>query len=96
MLLMLKFCVNLPTALDFALFFAHRAFLEKDAQVLVQNCIPWIYYVNLNYEIGRGVAPSVVALASLCYVVQSSEDYHKPEFRDKLLKGLQHQTNLMR
>ena len=31
MLLMLNFRVNIPTALDFALFFAHRVFAEADA-----------------------------------------------------------------
>ena len=31
MLLLLGFRVNIPTALDFALFFAHRAFAEQDA-----------------------------------------------------------------
>lgn len=69
MLLMLNFRVNIPTALDFALFFAHRAYAEADAQALVQNCIPWMYFVSLNYDLGRGIKPSSVALASLCHVV---------------------------
>lgn len=71
MLLMMGFRVNMPTALDFALFFAHRAFTEPDAQVLVQNCIPWMYFVSLNYDVGRGVTPSAVALAALCHVIQT-------------------------
>ena len=69
MLLMLTFRVNIPTALDFALFFAHRAYAEEDAQVLVQNCIPWMYFIGLNYDLGRGIKPSSVALAALCHVV---------------------------
>mmetsp|Transcript_34124 Transcript_34124/g.42190 ORF Transcript_34124/g.42190 Transcript_34124/m.42190 type:complete len:131 (-) Transcript_34124:1472-1864(-) len=96
MLLMLGFRINIPTALDFALFFAHRAFAEKDAQVLVQNCIPWMYYVGLNYDVGRGVPPSVVALTSLCYVIQASEAYHDIEIRDSLLDGLLEKEDLMR
>lgn len=96
MLLMLGFRINLPTALDFAMFFAHRVFPENEAQVLVQNCIPWMYFVNLNYDIGRGVLPSAVALAALCYVVQASESYHDPHFRNSLLHGLEEKTDLMR
>ena len=70
MLLMLNFRVNIPTALDFALFFAHRmSFTESDAQVLVQNCIPWMFFIGLNYDIGRGVKPSSVALAALSHVI---------------------------
>ena len=84
MLLMLNFRVNIPTALDFALFFAHRAYAEADAQALVQNCIPWMYFVSLNYDLGRGIKPSSVALASLCHVVQANESYHSLEIRDSL------------
>lgn len=69
MLLMLGFRINVPTALDFALFFAHCAFAENDAQTLVQNCIPWMYWVHVNYQIGRGLKQSTVALTSLCYVI---------------------------
>ena len=69
MLLMLNFRVNIPTALDFALFFAHRAYAEADAQVLVQKCIPWMFFICLNYDLGRGLKASSVALASLCHVV---------------------------
>ena len=35
MLMMLQFKINLPTPLDFALFFAHRAFEAEAAQQLV-------------------------------------------------------------
>ena len=35
MLLLLKFKINIPTALDFALFFAHMAFPREDAQLLI-------------------------------------------------------------
>lgn len=69
MLLMLNFRINTPTALDFALFFAHRVFAEGDAQVLVQNCIPWFYFLGQNYDISRGLKPSAVALAALCHVI---------------------------
>lgn len=69
MLLMLNFRINIPTALDFALFFAHRAFAEADAQILVQNCIPWMFFISLNYDIGRGLKASSIALASLCHVI---------------------------
>ena len=63
--------------------------------MLVHNCIPWMYYVNLNYDIGRGVMPSAVALAALCYVVQASESYHDPQFRNSLLHGLEDRADLM-
>ena len=96
MLLMIRWHINLPTALDFALFFAHRVFPENEAQILVQNCIPWMYYVSLNYDIGRGAAPSGVALAALCYVVQASESYHDPHLRNSLLAGLEDKQELMR
>ena len=96
MLLMLKFRVNLPTALDFALFFAHRAFEESDAQVLLQNCLPWIYFVSLNYDVGRGASPSAVALAALCNVVQASDEHHGAHIRDRLLSGLHDRSSLMR
>lgn len=72
MLLTLKFRINIPTALDFALFFAHRAFSEEYAQTLVQNCIPWLYLIGLNYDIGRGAKPSAVALAALSHTIQAS------------------------
>ena len=88
MLLMLNFRINIPTALDFALFFAHRVFDESDAQILVQNCIPWFYFVGLNYDISRGLKASAIAMAALCHVVQSSENYHNIEIRDSLLLGL--------
>lgn len=71
MLLMLNFRINIPTSLDFALFFAHRAFAELEAQSLVQKCIPWLYLIGLNYDIGRGLKPSSVALGALCHVIQA-------------------------
>ena len=54
-----------------------------------------MYYVNLNYDVGRGVNPSAVALASLCYVIQASESYHDPVYRNSLLHGLEDKTGLM-
>ena len=47
-----------------------------------------MYYVSVNYELSRGLKPSVIALASLCYVVQASEQYHNLEIRDTILEGL--------
>ncbi len=47
-----------------------------------------MYYVSVNYELGRGLKPSVIAIASLCYVVQASEQYHSLEIRDTILEGL--------
>ena len=35
MLHLLKWKINVPTAIDFALFFAHRAFCQEEAQLLV-------------------------------------------------------------
>ena len=55
-----------------------------------------MYFVGLNYDYGRGVTPSAVALASLCYVIQASEAYHDIEVRDTLLHGLHEKTDLMR
>ena len=84
MLLMLNYRINIPTALDFALFFAHKVFAEADAQHLVQKCIPWFYYMGLNYDLSRGVKPSAIALAALCHVIQGSEKYNSIELRDQL------------
>ena len=84
MLLMLNYRINIPTALDFALFFAHKVFAEADAQHLVQKCIPWFYYMSINYDLSRGVKPSAIALAALCHVIQGSESYHSIELRDQL------------
>ena len=95
MLLILKFRINIPTALDFALFFAHRAFSEADAQILVQNCIPWLYYTSLNYDLKRGLKASSIALAALCHVIQASENYHNREIRDNLLIGLLDKKDLV-
>lgn len=36
MLMMLEFKINMPTPLDFALFYAHRAYDHEAAQALVQ------------------------------------------------------------
>ena len=69
MLLLLKFKVNIPTALDFALFFAHSAFPREEAQFLVQRCLPWIYFVAVNHDINRFKKPSAIALASLCHSI---------------------------
>ena len=71
MLLLIKFKINIPTALDFTLFFVHRAFPQEEAQFLVQKCLPWIYFVSVNHEIGRFRKPSAIALASLCHVIQN-------------------------
>lgn len=95
MLLMLNFRINIPTSLDFALFFAHRTFAESDAQNLVQNCIPWLYWVGLNYDIGRGLKPSSVALAALCHVVQASDAQNNLENRNMLFQGLEDKKELM-
>ena len=96
MLLMLNFRINIPTSLDFALFFAHRAFAEADAQNLVQNCIPWLYWIGLNYDIGRGLKPSSVALAALCHVIQASNANHvNRETRDNLFVGLEDKKELI-
>ena len=85
MLLLLKFKINIPTALDFALFFAHRAFPREDAQLLIQKCLPWIYFLAVNHELGRYRKSSTVALAALCHVIQSSQEYHNIKIRDHLL-----------
>ena len=69
MLLLLKFKINIPTALDFALFFAHRAFSREDAQCMVHKCLPWFYFVAVNHEVGRFRKPSAIALAALCHVI---------------------------
>ena len=69
MLLLLRFKVNIPTALDFALFFAHSAFPREEAQFLVQRCLPWIYFVAVNHDINRFKKPSAIALASLCHSI---------------------------
>ena len=95
MLLMLNFRINIPTALDFALFFAHGVFAEADAQVLVQNCLPWMYFIGLNYDIGRGLKPSSVALAALSHVIQSSETYHSLEIRDCLFTQIGDKNELI-
>lgn len=72
MLLLIKFKINVPTALDFALFFAHRAFPREDAQWLVHKCSTWLYYVAINHEVGRYRKPSAIALAALCHVIQNT------------------------
>ena len=53
-----------------------------------------MYFVALNYDIGRGAKPSCIALAALCYVIQASETFHNVEFRDALLQGLEDQEDL--
>ena len=69
MLHLLSWKINFPTAMDFALFFAHRAFNRDDAQFLVQKCLPWFYFVALNYELARHKRPSAIALAALCHQI---------------------------
>ena len=49
MLKLLKWKINIPTALDFLLFFTHKVFPRHDAQYLVRKCLPWVYFVALNH-----------------------------------------------
>ena len=90
MLHLLKFKVNIPTALDFTLFFAHSAFSRDEAQHLVQKCLPWIYFVAVNHDINRYKKPSSIALAALCHSIQSSRSLHQVYRRDRLLRMLIH------
>ena len=69
MLELLHFKINVPTALDFLLFFTHKLFPRDDAQTLVRLSLPWVYFVSINYELGRGKRPSVVALAALLHTI---------------------------
>lgn len=69
MLKVLRYKLILPTSLDFALVFAHKLFKQDDAQMLVRNCLPWLYFVALDYDLGRGRKPSAVALAALLFNV---------------------------
>ena len=61
----------------------------------MQNCIPWLYWVGLNYDIGRGLKPSSVALAALCHVVQASDAQNNLENRNMLFQGLEDKKELM-
>ena len=95
MLHLLAWKINIPTPIDFALFFAHRAFNRDDAQFLVRMCIPWFYFVALNYELARLKRPSAIALAALCHQIQHVKRLHNEANRDRLLIGVLHKTELM-
>ena len=69
MLQLLHFNINVPTALDFLLFITHKLFPQNDAQTLVRLSLPWVYFVSINYELGRGKKSSAIALAALLHTV---------------------------
>ena len=66
----LNFKINMPTPLDFALFYAHRAFDVQIAQALVYQSLPFIYLVVCDYNLSRGLEPSVIGLASIFFTIQ--------------------------
>lgn len=92
---LLEFKINIPTAFDFMLFFAHRAFLKEDAQILVRKSLPWIYFVAINYELSRDRKPSAIALAALCHTIQNSDEYHAVEIRNRVLESFLHKKELI-
>ena len=95
-LLTLQFKLAVPTSLDFVLHFAHRAYSMTSAQELTLQCVPWLYFVSVNYEVGRGRKPSAVALASICHCIQTSSDqFGGLEKRDSLLEDFLHDRELI-
>lgn len=70
MLSVLKFRINMPTPLDFALYFAHRAYEVEAAQDLIFQCVPFVYTVVCDYDLSREQTPSVIGLASILEFVQ--------------------------
>ena len=54
MLQTLKFKINMPTAIDFLLHYAHLMLEPHEAQAMVFKAIPLVYYITVNYEHSRG------------------------------------------
>lgn len=72
MLKTIKFHINMPTPLDFALYYAHRAYEAQAAHDLVFQCIPFIYTCVCDYELSREKSPAVIGLASIIHFVQNN------------------------
>ena len=54
MLSTLKFKINMPTAIDFLLHYAHLLMQPFEAQAMVFKAIPLVYFITINYELSRG------------------------------------------
>lgn len=65
----IKFRLNLPTCVDFLLWYSYTCFAAEEAMRTVKEALLWVYFTELNYLKSRVVATSSVALAALSYVV---------------------------
>ena len=84
MLTKMHYRLNTNTELDYLLFFSHYLFEESEAKDMVQRCMPWIYFMSVNYTLARNLEPAAIALAAMCFEMQMlSEDMQ--EQRDQLL-----------
>ena len=70
MLMVLKFRINPPTPLDFALMLAHRVFEAWAAQSLVVQSLPVMYCVLNDYNLSRHRTPEVIGLASMLHFLR--------------------------
>jgi hypothetical protein len=69
MLQTLAFRINVPTALDFLLHYAHKSLETHEAQAMVFKAIPWVYFIEMNYNLSRHVRPSAIAMAALSFAI---------------------------
>lgn len=74
MLQAIRFKLNQPTALDFLLVHAFGAFPPFDAASFVKQALPYLYWIETNYERSRNVTSSAVGLACLQYVLLKDEE----------------------
>ena len=70
----IRFKLNQPTALDFLLVHAFGAFGPFDAASFVEQALPYLYWIETNYERSRNVTSSAVGLACLQYVLLKDEE----------------------
>ena len=84
MLTKMHYKVNSTTELDFLLYFSHYIFEEPEAKDLVAKCLPWVYFISVNYALSRTLAPAAVALAAICFELEATSESLKLQ-RDQLI-----------